>query len=217
MQSCKMAVFDFDGTLVDSIPAIAHGIHAANEEIGIAPVSYETAKSIIGLGFEDIIPIIAPDLPEKDYERYKDIYVGYFLKSDPYLELFPGALDLVKMLQAKGIKTAIATGKSRKGLSRILNRMDINEYFDDTITADEALPKPNPLMLQKLIERNGLKPGEVVMIGDTEHDIKVGKGAGVKTIAVSWGAAPEEKLLEYHPDVLVRTFSELASVLGMSV
>ena len=62
MHALKMAVFDFDGTLVDSVPAIARGIQLANEEIGIAPVSYEMAKSIIGLGFKDIIPIVAPDL-----------------------------------------------------------------------------------------------------------------------------------------------------------
>lgn len=69
MHALKMAVFDFDGTFVDSVPAIARGIQLANEEIGIAPVSYEMAKSIIGLGFKDIIPIVAPDLPESEYGR----------------------------------------------------------------------------------------------------------------------------------------------------
>ena len=190
MHALKMAVFDFDGTLVDSVPAIARGIQLANEEIGIAPVSYETAKSIIGLGFKDIIPIVAPDLPESEYGRYKDIYVRYFLQSDPSLKLFPGVLELLLHLKDSGIKTAIATGKSRKGLSRIVNRMDIWGYFDDSITADEALPKPAPLMLKTLTGRNGLQADEIVMIGDTEHDIKFGNAAGVRTIAVTWGAAP---------------------------
>ena len=62
------------------------------------------------------------------------------------------------------------------------------DYFDDSITADEALPKPDPLMLNTLLERNGLTMDEIVMIGDTEHDIKLGKAAGVRTIAVAWGA-----------------------------
>ena len=173
MHALKMAVFDFDGTLVDSVPAIARGIQLANEEIGIAPVSYEMAKSIIGLGFKDIIPIVAPDLPESEYGRYKDIYVRYFLQSDPSLKLFPGVLELLRELQDAGIKTAIATGKSRKGLSRIVNRMNVWDHFDDSITADEALPKPDPLMLNTLLERNGLTMDEIVMIGDTEHDIKL--------------------------------------------
>ena len=133
---------------------------------------------------------MAPDLPESEYGRYKDIYVRYFLQSDPSLKLFPGVLELLLHLKDSGIKTAIATGKSRKGLSRIVNRMDIWGYFDDSITADEALPKPAPLMLKTLTGRNGLQADEIVMIGDTEHDIKLGKAAGVRTIAVTWGAAP---------------------------
>ena len=204
MHALKMAVFDFDGTLVDSVPAIARGIQLANEEIGIAPVSYEMAKSIIGLGFKDIIPIVAPDLPESEYGRYKDIYVRYFLQSDPSLKLFPGVLELLRELQDAGIKTAIATGKSRKGLSRIVNRMNVWDYFDDSITADEALPKPDPLMLTM---------DEIVMIGDTEHDIKLGKAAGVRTIAVTWGAAPLERLEAYKPDAIVRTMEALKTKL----
>ena len=136
MHALKMAVFDFDGTLVDSVPAIARGIQLANEEIGIAPVSYEMAKSIIGLGFKDIIPIVAPDLPESD-----------------------------------------------------------------------------PLMLNTLLERNGLTMDEIVMIGDTEHDIKLGKAAGVRTIAVTWGAAPLERLEAYKPDAIVRTMEALKTKL----
>ena len=183
MHALKMAVFDFDGTLVDSVPAIARGIQLANEEIGIAPVSYETAKSIIGLGFKDIIPIVAPDLPESEYGRYKDIYVRYFLQSDPSLKLFPGVLELLRELQDAGI------------------------------TADEALPKPDPLMLNTLLERNGLTMDEIVMIGDTEHDIKLGKAAGVRTIAVTWGAAPLERLEAYRPDAIVRTMEALKTKL----
>ena len=178
----------------------------ANEEIGIAPVSYEMAKSIIGLGFKDIIPIVAPDLPESEYGRYKDIYVRYFLQSDPSLKLFPGVLELLRELQDAGIKTAIATGKSRKGLSRIVNRMNVWDYFDDSITADEAL-------LNTLLERNGLTMDEIVMIGDTEHDIKLGKAAGVRTIAVTWGAAPLERLEAYKPDAIVRTMEALKTKL----
>ena len=81
MTPYKFAVFDFDGTLVDSVDAIAKGIQKANQTIGIKPVSYETAKSVIGLGFKDIIPIVASDLDPARYEEYKNIYVGYFLQS----------------------------------------------------------------------------------------------------------------------------------------
>lgn len=118
---------------------------------------------------------MAPDLPESEYGRYKDIYVRYFLQSDASLKLFPGVLELLRELQDAGIKTAIATGKSRKGLSRIVNRMNVWDYFNDSITADEALPKPDPLMLNTLLERNGLTMDEIVVIGDTEHDIKLGQ------------------------------------------
>ena len=114
MHALKMAVFDFDGTLVDSVPAIARGIQLANEEIGIAPVSYEMAKSIIGLGFKDIIPIVAPDLPESEYGRYKDIYVRYFLQSDPSLKLFPGVWNFCVNFKTPASKPRIATGKAAR-------------------------------------------------------------------------------------------------------
>jgi len=213
----KFVVFDFDGTLVDSVDAIAKGIQKANQTIGIKPVSYETAKSVIGLGFKDIIPIVASDLDPARYEEYKNIYVGYFLQSDPYLKLFPKVLDLMDRLHEAGIKTAIATGKSRKGLSRIVNRMGIEAYFDDSVTSDEAKPKPDPLMLHMLMERGGFKPSDMVMVGDTEHDIRLAKAAGVDAIAVSWGAAPRLRLEEYQPKHIADTMDELASMLGVRV
>ncbi len=91
--------------------------------------------------------------------------------------------------------------------------MNVWDYFDDSITADEALPKPDPLMLNTLLERNGLTMDEIVMIGDTEHDIKLGKAAGVRTIAVTWGAAPLERLEAYKPDAIVRTMEALKTKL----
>ena len=206
MHALKMAVFDFDGTLVDSVPAIARGIQLANEEIGIAPVSYETAKSIIGLGFKDIIPIVAPDLPESEYGRYKDIYVRYFLQSDPSLKLFPGVLELLRELQDAGIKTAIATGKSRKGLSRIVNRMNVWDYFDDSITADEALPKPDPLMLNTLLERKSASSeGETQLFIETPY-----RNSGMLADLVK-NCAPTTLILAATdisgPEERIRTFS----------
>lgn len=209
-----MAVFDVDGTLVDSVDAIANGILSANREMGLKPVSFDTAKSVIGLGFDDVVPIVAPDLKPEDYDRYIQIYVRYFLQSDPYLKLFPKVLDLLGALRQAGVKTAIATGKSRKGLNRIFNRMDIWEYFDDSITADEGLPKPNPKMLELLLERNQLKPQEIVMIGDTDHDIKFGQAAHVDTIAVTWGAVPPDQLQKFAPTAIVSGMEELALKLG---
>lgn len=215
-QKYKMAVFDVDGTLVDSVEAIANGILSANQEMGLKPISFDTAKSVIGLGFADVVPIVAPELNPEHYQEYIQIYVRYFLQSDPYLKLFPNVLEFLETLHAAGIKVAVATGKSRKGLDRIFNRMGIWNYFDDSITSDEGKPKPNPRMLEILLERNNLLPEQAVMIGDTDHDIKFGKAARVDTVAVTWGAAPEEVLVKHAPTRLVHSLDELAASFGVS-
>lgn len=205
----KMVVFDFDGTLADSVSAIANGIMQANKANELPECSFETAKSVIGLGFDDMIRIIAPSLETSRYEEYKQTYVDYYRQVDPQISLFDGVKPLFQKLRLTPLKLALATGKSRRGLSRITHRLGIDSWFHDSITSDEALPKPHPLMLEMLMKRNRLGRNEIVMVGDTEHDIKLARNAGVKVIAVSWGAQKREQLEEFAPDYLVDNFQEL--------
>lgn len=211
----KMVVFDFDGTLVDSISAIANGIVLANQKIGIKPCSLETAKSVIGLGFEDMVQIVAPDLPSERYQEYIDIYVKYYREVDPHLELFKGVPELIQNLKDNSVKVAIATGKTRLGLDRITKRMGIDRWFDDTITSDEAKPKPDPLMLEKLMQRNRLKKEEVVMVGDSVHDVRLAHAAGVDCIAVTFGATPAGTLSALKPKAVVGSIPQLSMFLGV--
>lgn len=211
----KLVVFDFDGTLVDSIHMIARGILLSNEAFHLKAISYETAKSVIGMSLDDMMGIIAPDLDPALKKDYLNHYVKYFRRCDPHLKLFPGALDLVNKLRINGIYRGIATGKSRFGLTRLTNRMDIGDLFDWSVCSDEASPKPDPEMLDKLSSMSGFEKSEIVMIGDSEHDVKMAQAAGVDVIAVSWGARSRKQLLQLNPTKVVDSMEELAASLGV--
>lgn len=211
----KLVVFDFDGTLVDSIHMIARGILLTNEAFHVKAITYEKAKSVIGMSLDDMMEIIAPDLEPSLIPDYIDHYVKYFRRFDPFLKLFPGSLDLIHKLKENGMYCAVATGKSRFGLSRITGRMKIEDLFDWSICCDEAKPKPDPDMLIKLHKMSGIKKSRMIMVGDSEHDVRMAQTAGVDVIAVSWGARNHEQLVNMQPTKVVDNMQELASSLGL--
>lgn len=211
MWAYRLVTFDVDGTILDSVPAIVDGIRSASRELNLPEVSEETAKSVIGLGFKDIVRIVVPGLPEERFDEYVATYVRFFLQRDPHLLLFPETVDLLQALRKRGFRTAIATGKTRKGLRRIIDRHRLGALFDYSVCSDEAEPKPHPLMLQKLLAESKLCPSEMVMVGDSEHDVMLAKNAGVDVIAVTWGAAERRTLQALKPELIVDSFPELAA------
>ena len=117
-------------------------------------------------------------------------------------------------MHASGLRLAVATGKSRKGLDRVLDQTGIRDLFEATVTADESAGKPDPLMLQMLADETGVELSQMVMVGDTEHDLWLAKNAGCAAVAVSYGAFPKSKLKEWHVPVCDNT-PQLASALGV--
>ena len=205
----ELIVFDWDGTLLDSAAAIVASVQAAAREMGLEPPSDERARHIIGLGLVDALRHALPDLEADRYEEVADRYRHHYLSRDHTLSLFAGAADLVRELAAAGRLLAVATGKSRRGLDRALAQSGIDDCFHATRCADECRSKPHPEMLEELLAELGVPPEGALMIGDTTHDLQMARGAGVSSLAVTYGAHGRDQLAAEGPLACVASVAEL--------
>lgn len=207
----ELIVFDWDGTLMDSAGMIVHCVQAAARDLGLEPPPEERARHIIGLGLGDALRHALPDLPEDHYEDLVERYRHHYLSRDHELALFAGADALVQALAEGGYWLGVATGKSRRGLERVLEHSGIGACFHATRCADECHSKPHPQMLEELMAEFAVAPAATLMIGDTTHDLLMARNAGVDAVAVSYGAHPRDALEAVAPRYCAHSIGELAA------
>jgi len=210
----SLVVFDWDGTLLDSATGIAISIQEASREMGLEVPSRERASHVIGLGLMDALRHAVPDLPEKSYAEFAERYRRHFLAREEAMDLFPGVPELLARLREAGYTLAVATGKSRKGLDRALRASGLGPHFAATRCADESRSKPDPAMLFELMGELSRAPGELLMIGDTSHDLDMATNAAVDAVGVTYGAHPEESLRACSPRGVVGSVAELGAWLA---
>lgn len=199
MQYVDFIVFDWDGTLIDSTGLIALCIQLASCELGLPAPTDVDAKYIIGLGVHDSLRILFPDLAEAKRLELALHYRRHFVARDHEAPLFPGVRKMLEDLRHRGVLLGVATGKPRPGLERAFEQTGLKPMFDFSRCGDEGFPKPHPDMLLKLMDFAGLDKERVLMIGDTTHDLELAANAGVRSVAVSYGAHPESELLRHEP------------------
>ncbi|MDP1897059.1 MAG: HAD-IA family hydrolase, partial [Sulfurimicrobium sp.] len=200
---------DWDGTLMDSAATIVAAIQAASRDIGADEPSEAAARHIIGLGLNEAIAALFPDMAAADYSRLADRYRVHFMAQDAEIPLFAGAEEAIRELHAAGFMLAVATGKGRHGLDRVLDHTGLRPYFHATRCADESFSKPHPQMLLELMERLDASPDKTLMIGDTSHDLQMAVNAGVPSLGAAYGAHPREGLVGFAPLACADTFGEL--------
>lgn len=205
----ELLVFDWDGTLMDSAGAIVASIQASCRDLGLPVPDRERASHVIGLGLKDALSYAVPELPPSDYGKLAERYRHHYLARDPDIELFPGMREMLAGLKQQGYLLAVATGKSRVGLDRVLEATQLKQYFDSSRCADETHSKPNPAMLQELMQELLTEPEATLMIGDTAHDLQMALNAGVPALAVSYGAHPRDNLTALNPLGCIDTPQEL--------
>jgi len=210
-----LIVFDWDGTLMDSASGIVACIQEASREMWLEVPSTERASHVIGLGLRDSLSLAVPDLPESAYPRFAELYRKNFLAREEGMDLFPGVRDLIAGLHSAGYALAVATGKSRKGLDRALGSSKLAGYFCATRCADETNPKPHPAMLLELMAELSRAPMELLMVGDTSHDLDMAASAAVDAVAVTYGAHPADVLRARAPKGVVGSVSELREWLSI--
>lgn len=205
----ELLVFDWDGTLMDSAGAIVASIQESCRDLGLPVPERERASHVIGLGLKDALSYAVPQLPRSDYGKLAERYRHHYLARDSDLELFPGMREMLAGLKQQGYLLAVATGKSRAGLERVLEATQLKQYFDSSRCADETHSKPHPAMLQELMQELLIEPEATLMIGDTAHDLQMAVNAGVPALAVSYGAHPRDSLTALNPLGCVDTPQEL--------
>ena len=205
----SLLVFDWDGTLMDSTAGIALSIQEAAREMGLPVPAREAASHVIGLGLEDSLRSAVPSLPPAQYMDFVELYRKHFRAQQESMTLFPGVRELLDQLLQAGHRLAVATGKSRRGLDSALEMTGLHGRFVASRCADETQPKPHPAMLLELIDELALSAGELLMIGDTSHDLGMANNAGVDAVAVTYGAHPGEALRALAPRACVASVAEL--------
>ena len=210
MQAYDLIVFDWDGTLMDSTGLIASCIQAACHDLGLPVPGEAAARYIIGLGLNDSMRHLLPDLPPSEYPRLGARYRDHFLAREDEAPLFPGVPELLETLSAEGYLLAVATGKGRRGLERALGATGTAHWFAATRCADETFSKPHPAMLEELSGELAVAPARTLMAGDTTHDLQMAANAGCPAVAVAAGAHGREALAALAPLACLDTVTDLA-------
>ena len=203
-------IFDWDGTLIDSTGHIIGAMQAAAQELRLPVLSGAEVQNIIGLGLPEAILALYPELDTATRHELKLGYARHYiaLNEEPP-ELFPGVANTLEHLKEAGHLLAVATGKNRRGLHRVLGQLDMLDFFHATRCADETQSKPHPQMLHELLAELATPVQHAVMVGDTEYDMAMAQHAGMARIGVDYGAHAAERLQRYEPDLMLSNFAQL--------
>jgi len=215
----KLLIFDWDGTLVDSIGRIVAAMHQAADQRGMPRRSDEAVKGIIGLAMPEAIRTLYPELTTAEHvERFHAAYSDCYLAIDRIPSgFFPGVEQSLASFREQGYQLAVATGKSRRGLQRILDALGWQDYFDITRCADETASKPDPKMLHEILEHCGVPASQALMVGDASFDLLMAQRAAMDSVAVGYGAQTLTTLSAYEPKLSINHFMELSAWLNQTV
>ncbi|WP_394210111.1 HAD family hydrolase [Psychrobacter piscatorii] len=207
-----LVIFDWDGTLMDSIGLIVDSMHVAGEAHGFKTID-KAVKDIIGLSLMNGIEILYPHADESQMLAIQQTYAEYYIANSHCTPLFEPIEHMLQTLQEQGKKLAVATGKKRKGLDRVLDASDSRDYFVMTRCADESGSKPDPQMLTDILDYTQQQISDAVFIGDSIYDIQMATALGMTSIAVNYGTATSTELAAQQPTYQVDTPQALAKLL----
>jgi len=209
MKRYSAVVFDWDGTVMDSTHSIVQSIQFACADLALPVPSAQEAAWVIGLSLESALYRCVPTLSAELLPSFLARYRHHFLARDPHITLFDGVADLPVGLRGRQVSLGGATGKNRVGHNRVLPATRLPDHFHVTRCADESISKPDPAMLNEIMAFLGLEPAQVLMVGDTSHDIHMASAAGVDSMAVTYGAHDTPTLVEAQPTIMVSSVSEM--------
>ncbi|SOC38289.1 HAD family hydrolase [Salinicoccus kekensis] len=198
-QNIRAAIFDFDGTLADTLPLCYHSFRTVFKEFDGKDFTDEEIKSMFGPAEPAIIEEhLASDEKEAAiglyFKTYTENHDDFVIRNDKMHTLITGLKD-------KGIKLGIVTGKSKKSLEISLERIGMEDLFDCKISGDDVdRPKPDPEGIFTLLNELNLEKDEVVFLGDSDADIGAGMNAGVWTIGVQWLPNVQTSRFSTEPD-----------------
>ncbi|MGZ5012086.1 MAG: HAD family hydrolase [Methylobacter sp.] len=209
-----LIIFDWDGTLIDSIDWIVHCLQTAGKQCGCGIPEAQAAKDVIGLSIRNACAKLFPDVNDETLTQltvcYQQTYLSRQLSRE---DLFPGVYEMLVELKQTGYQLAVATGKTRTGLQEALKATDTEELFCITRCSDETASKPDPLMLHQIMQHTNAANDRSLMVGDSTHDLQMAMNAQISSIAVSCGAHPQDILQQYSPLMCLQQPSELLNII----
>jgi phosphoglycolate phosphatase len=209
-----LIIFDWDGTLIDSIDWIANCLQTAAHSCNYAIPERQAAKDVIGLSIHKAMQALFPDADEQTHDQLVACYSQkYFSRQISRDDLFPGVYEMLVQLKASGYQLAVATGKSRAGLQQALQDTGTAALFSITRCADETASKPDPAMLYEIMRYTRIPPERTLMIGDSKHDLQMAFNARISAIAVSCGAHSEQFLQQYQPLLCLKQPTQLLDII----
>lgn len=214
----RLAVFDVDGTLIDSQHNIIAAMTAAWRLHGLGDPRPEAVRRIIGLSLVEACARLLPQGDEALHHSlahaYKDAFMEMRNRPDHTEPLFPGTREALDRLEDEGWLLGLATGKSRHGVEAMLERHGFQNRFITRQTADDHPGKPHPAMVLAALAETGVEPRAAAMIGDTAYDMRMAVAAGVHGVGVTWGYHAPDELREAGAERLVDDYSELGDLLN---
>ena len=214
----RLALFDCDGTLVDSQANICLAAVEAFALSGLTPPPAPAIRRIVGLSLVEAMRVLAPDQPDEAHHRLASDYKAAFfrLRTEGAMApepLFDGIPALLDHLAAEGWLMGVATGKSDRGLARVLAEHGLVHHFVTLQTADRHPSKPDPAMVFAAMAETGVAAADVAMIGDTSFDMAMGKAAGAFAVGVAWGYHDVHELVNAGAQVVAQDVADLPALL----
>ncbi len=196
----RLAIFDCDGTLVDSGATIQAALCETFAQHDLDLPSPRECRRVIGLSLQEamvrLLPDAGPELHLQLVEDYKRVFMGMRMGGRVEHPLFEGVLELLDSLEGGGWLLAVATGNSDRGLKHCLERHDIHTRFVSLQTADRHPSKPHPSMVLQAIADAGAAPETTIVVGDTSFDMAMAVSAGASGIGAGWGYHEAEELID---------------------
>jgi pyrophosphatase PpaX len=214
MPNIRTVLFDLDGTLIDSVRLILDSYHHTLAAHGLPPRSDE--EWLRGVGTPLTVQFAEWGNDRETMEALIATYREYNLANhDRMVTVYPGVADAVAAIKRKGINTGLVTSKNRQGALRGLTLVKLESMMDVLVCCDEvANPKPHPEPVEKAVELLGANPAETVYVGDSIHDMRSGRAAGVQTAAVLWGPFGRSHLEGASPDYWLEKPDDLLRIIG---
>ena len=218
IKNLKLALFDYDGTIVDSAGMIVQGAIEAFRMCGLPDPDPQKVRENIGrplaVALDVYMPVGYTVTPEQISEAYRSWYAEQGrlgLQNEP---LYPGMVELIHELKSNDWLIGIATNKSRIGLTNGLAKHNLSNIFDITLSTDENIAKPNPAMALRAMKELGVEEKYSVIIGDTINDIGLGVNSGITSIGVTWGYNDRKLLISAGANHLVDNAQDLSKLMN---
>jgi phosphoglycolate phosphatase len=206
----KAIVFDWDGTLMNSISKIVETMQSTASYLGLPVPDFDQAKNVIGISLlpslKQLFNIQDDKIATQIIDTYKKHFKEHAQTSSP---LFNGAIELLEKLKQQGYILAVATGKGRQGLEHNWHHSNTKHFFSASRTADDAQSKPSPDMLQQILCELNLSADQVLMVGDTTYDLAMAEAIDIDRIGVSFGVHSVNTLQKHKPLAIINTLDEL--------